>query len=348
MSSVASLARTSVVVGMLLAAAAALAASAEREAEVGGSTVDSLYDVQYLLNLAEQGDARAAFLLGTRFASGRGGAQDDSEAFRWFREASEAGLAEAQYNLGIMYANGRGVQRDMVEAARWYKAAADQGIAEAQFNIGTLYGLGLGVARNEQLAAGWLTKAADKGLPQAQYNLGVLFEHGRGVRLDARAALDWYRRAARQGFPQAQARYDALNAKLTLPEAPATAEQSPSAAPEKAAPPASDPPAPTKVAARPAAHGRWIAGAEPSGYTLQLLSDTDEANVKRFVARNIRPGEGDYFATERDGQVWYSVVYGVYDSYSAAKQAVSALPAAFGDRKPWIRKVGSIQQLMIR
>lgn len=334
--SVTCLARIWFVAGLLVAAGMAVAANAEREGGFGEPTVDSLYDVQYLLNLAEQGDARAAFLLGTRFASGRGGAQDDSEAFRWFRQASEAGLAEAQYNLGIMYANGRGVQRDMVEAARWYKAAADQGIAEAQYNIGTLYGLGLGVPRNETLAAEWLKKAADKGLPQAQYNLGVLYEHGRGLRLDARAALEWYRRAADQGFPQAQERYDALNAKLEVP-APASATG--------AALPV--PPAP-RPAAKAERFGAWIAKAEPGHYTLQLLSDTNEAGVKRYMTRNIPPGAGDYFATERDGQVWYSVVYGVYETYSAAREAAAGLPPALGERKPWIRKVGSIQQQMLR
>lgn len=348
-SSVACFTRAWLLVGLLVAAAAAGAASAEREAEFGEPTVDTLYDVQYLLNLAEQGDPRAAFLLGTRFASGRGGAQDDSEAVRWFRKASEAGLAEAQYNLGIMYANGRGVQRDMVEAARWYRAAADQGIAEAQFNIGTLYGLGLGVPRNETLAAEWLKRAAEKGLPQAQYNLGVLYEHGRGVRLDARAALQWYQRAADQGFPQARARYDTLKAKLDVPQAAqqtAAAGQTvaPAAEPAGAAPTA--PPASQTV--EKAGLGAWIARAEPEQYTLQLLSDTNEASVKRYVTRNIPAGQGDYFATERDGQVWYSVVYGIYESYAAAKQAAAGLPAALGERKPWIRKVGSIQKQMIR
>lgn len=337
------LARVCFVAGLLVVAGTAVAASEEREGGFGEPTVDTLYDVQYLHNLAEQGDARAAFLLGTRFASGRGGAQDDSEAFRWFRKASEAGLAEAQYNLGIMYANGRGVQRDMEEAARWYRAAAKQGIAEAQFNVGTLYGLGLGVPRDEKMAAEWLEKAADKGLPQAQYNLGVLYEHGRGVRLDARAALDWYRRAADQGFPQARERYNELSARLERP--PSGEASAVAAAPAASAPP----PRPAqKVATGSAPFGEWISRADPGHYTLQLLSDTNEASVRRYVARNIPPGEGDYFATERDGQTWYSVVYRVYQDYAAAKKAAAGLPPALGELKPWIRKVGSIHEQMRR
>ena len=98
----------------------------------GAATADpgGVADVQALLDLAGQGDARAAFLLGSRFASGNDGVRDDSEAARWFRQAADGGLAEAQYNLGVLYAQGRGVERDLAEAARWYRLAAEQGIAD--------------------------------------------------------------------------------------------------------------------------------------------------------------------------------------------------------------------------
>ncbi|HSS63892.1 MAG TPA: tetratricopeptide repeat protein [Gammaproteobacteria bacterium] len=163
------------------------------------------------------GDARAAFLLGTRFASGRGAARDDSEAFRWFERAAEAGVAEARHNLEIMYASGRGVVRNMAAAARWYEEAASQSIAEAPFDIGTLYALGAGVEKDEVRAAEWLQRAANKSLPQAQLNLGVLHEHGRGVRLDARMAMAWYRRAAKQRYPTAMQRLEALQGKFAAP-----------------------------------------------------------------------------------------------------------------------------------
>ena len=116
----------------------ALVAPAVLAQATSSSPVDTLIDVRTLLNQAERGDPHAAFLLGARFASGRGGVRDDSEAMRWFRAAANRGLAEAQYNLGIMYASGRGVERDMAEAVRWYRLAAEQEVAEAQFNLGTL------------------------------------------------------------------------------------------------------------------------------------------------------------------------------------------------------------------
>ena len=367
------------------AAQPTIAATGDTPDPLRAQTADALYDVQVLLNLAEQGDRRAAFLLGTRFASGRGGARDDSEAFRWFKQAAEAGLAEAQYNLGIMYGNGRGVQRNMLEAARWYRAAAEQGVAEAQFNIGTLYGLGLGVTRNEALAAEWLHKAADKALPQAQYNLGILYEHGRGVRLDGRAALVWYQRAADQGYRDAEKRLQTLSEKLNLsrdtgPSAPGRIAASPAAAepPAKApVPPAETPQSsvaiPTPVpalaeidtraaAGQPESLGRaqeestggahvadtWIASVDPGSYTLQLLSLTSEADVRRFVEGKIAVGSGGYFVHEKAGAIWYTVVYGAYPSYQSAIKAAADLPTNFGKIKPWIRNVGLVHKQMTR
>ncbi len=140
---------------------------------LGAQTPDAAYDARYLLRQAEQGDTRAAFLLGTRFATGRG------------------------------------VVRNMA-AARWYEEAANQSIAAAQFNIGTLYATGVGVGKDEVRAAEWLQRAAIKALPQAQFNLGVLHEHGRGVGQDARAAMAWYRRAAEQGYQPAKQRLQDL------------------------------------------------------------------------------------------------------------------------------------------
>ncbi|RKZ37746.1 MAG: hypothetical protein DRQ37_01170 [Gammaproteobacteria bacterium] len=188
---------------------------------------DTSVDVRSLLMLAEQGDSRASFLLGSRYASGRGGIRDDSEAVRWFRKAAEKGLAEAQYNLGIMYASGRGVARDMTAAAHWYQHAAAQGITAAQCNLGTLYGIGDGVARDERMAADWLRRAAEKGLPQAQYNLAVLHEHGRGVRMNASEAKRWYQRAAEQGFLAARRRLAVLREKLAAPGETPVVESAP-------------------------------------------------------------------------------------------------------------------------
>jgi hypothetical protein len=74
--------------------------------------------------LAQQGDATAQFSLGLMYANGRGVAQNDAEAAKWYRKAADQGDVRAQVALGHMYKSGRGVARDLAEAQRWFDKAA--------------------------------------------------------------------------------------------------------------------------------------------------------------------------------------------------------------------------------
>jgi len=81
---------------------------------------------------AEKGEAKAQFVLGLKYDTGKGVPQDYAEAAKWYRKAAEQGYAEAQFNLGTMYDEGRGVRQDYAEAAKWYRKAKDQGVAGAK------------------------------------------------------------------------------------------------------------------------------------------------------------------------------------------------------------------------
>jgi len=142
--------------------------------------------------LAQQGDARAQFLLGAVYAQGQGVPQDYAVAAQWFRRAAEQGHVAAQFNLGVRYHEGRGVPRDPGEAAVWFQRAAQQGFARAQYNLGVLYLHGDGVPRDASQAAQWLRRAAAQGDPKAQYNLGLLYEAGTGVPRDVEEAYVWF------------------------------------------------------------------------------------------------------------------------------------------------------------
>ena len=54
---------------------------------------------------------------------------------RQTRVAAERGNAHAQVELGLMYAEGRGVAQDDAEAVRWYRSVADQGLGEARARL---------------------------------------------------------------------------------------------------------------------------------------------------------------------------------------------------------------------
>lgn len=65
------------------------------------------------------------------YEQGRGVNQNDVEAARLYRLAADQGLARAQFILGLCYRSGRGVSEDPVEAVRLFRLAADQVYAYA-------------------------------------------------------------------------------------------------------------------------------------------------------------------------------------------------------------------------
>jgi TPR repeat protein len=110
--------------------------------------------------LAEDGNAKAESILGFAYYRGRGVAQNDTEAAKWFKLAADQGDAPSRFTLGVMYGEGRGVPQDFAEAAQWYRLAAEQGDAQAQYNLGLAYARGEGVTQNAVEAHMWFNLAA--------------------------------------------------------------------------------------------------------------------------------------------------------------------------------------------
>ena len=92
----------------------------------------------------------------------------------------------------------------------------------------------------------------------------------------------------------------------------------------------------------------WLARLDPDHYTLQVLSHTDEASVRRYLEGNFDDGEAGYFAFNLDGKTWYTVVTGDYTSYSRATAAAQSLAGRLQDSQPWVRKIAVIQKVAIR
>jgi TPR repeat protein len=83
--------------------------------------------VRLLRPLAEQGDARAQYYLGTRYFTGAGVPQDNAEALKWFRLSADQENADGQGALGSMYYMGAGVPQDYVLAHMWFNLSAARG-----------------------------------------------------------------------------------------------------------------------------------------------------------------------------------------------------------------------------
>ena len=76
---------------------------------------------------ADRGDIDAQFNLAKMYEAGRSGLkQDYVEAERWHRRAAEQGDPYAQASLGILLRFGKGVAQDDVEAYKWFYLAISQ------------------------------------------------------------------------------------------------------------------------------------------------------------------------------------------------------------------------------
>ena len=78
------------------------------------------------------------------------------------------------------------------------------------------------------------------------------------------------------------------------------------------------------------------------------MSATDERYARRFLEKHFTYGQAGYFASEKDGTTWYSVVWGTFPNINAARAAIATLPEELKRRKPWVRRIGDIQVKAIR
>lgn len=119
------------------------------------------------LPLAEKGDHRAMYALGSMYAGGQGVPQDLKEAMKWFRKAAIYGRPDAMFKIGLMYDEGHGVEADSKQAVKWYGKSATSGYSLAQFKVGEMYAQGRGVKQNPAKAYAWLKLASANGLNDA-------------------------------------------------------------------------------------------------------------------------------------------------------------------------------------
>jgi TPR repeat protein len=60
------------------------------------------------------------------YAIGQGLPKDYTTAATWYRKAAEQGQAKAQFLLGMMYARGQGVPQDYATAHMWFNLSASR------------------------------------------------------------------------------------------------------------------------------------------------------------------------------------------------------------------------------
>jgi len=107
-------------------------------------------------------------------------------------------------------------------------------------------------------------------------------------------------------------------------------------------------PAPAQPAAAPAPKPRGDAsGLPPDGFVVQLLAMSSKRAIESLAAELQVPGLSAA-RIERDGQLFYVLLFGVYPDRDAAESASAARPEALRRFEPWIRRFGSLQDAIQR
>jgi localization factor PodJL len=204
--------------------------------------------LEKLTALARSGNVMAEAVLGFDYLDGGNGVQvNEAEAARWLERAANQGNAVAAYRLGTLYERGHGVPTDSAQAMQWYTVAAKQGNRKAMHNLAVAFAEGTGVPKNMSFAVQWFTRAANLGLSDSQFNLAVLYERGMGVPQSLTEAYKWYSIAAAQGDTESKTRVDALATQLTPADKQAAQHAADTFQPKPLDKTANNPPASTDI-----------------------------------------------------------------------------------------------------
>ncbi len=90
----------------------------------------------------------------------------------------------------------------------------------------------------------------------------------------------------------------------------------------------------------------WILVQDESQYTIQLSASRDLASVRNFLRRNSLPGPSSIFSFERNGEVWYALVHGVFPTLTDARRAVEQMPDGAQRDQPWIRSISRVKSIL--
>jgi cell division septation protein DedD len=139
---------------------------------------------------------------------------DHAEATAIWKNLAEKGDADAAFNLGQAFRLGRGVPADSAQAKRWFERAANKGHVDAQVSLGLL----LFDSGDRGAAMAWLRKAADKGEPRALLVIGTALFNGDGMKQDPLLGYAYVSRAAAQGLAPAKTTLAEMDKIMTVDE----------------------------------------------------------------------------------------------------------------------------------
>jgi len=299
--------------------------------------------------MAENGNAQAQLLVADMYRQGLGVTPTDEEAIRWYRKAAENGVPEGQHAVAGAYFEGKTLPHSLEQAIAWWSRAASAGLAAAQYNLGLVYARGLGAGRDERSAREWFEQAAGQGHTGAQFALGVMYAYGQGVERDADRASQWFEQAAKQGMPEAQYNVAALaKAKQERPVDPHAVQEWLRKPTEPVLTAAHE----TLASIRAQSAGNrikaesWILAREPSHFTVQLATITDQSTVIPFIESQTLDQDMAYFRVTAEHRTHYVIICGDFGTVQDARTALAQLPAQLLQAKPLVRSFQQVRAMI--
>ncbi|UVK89241.1 sel1 repeat family protein [Pseudomonas sp. B21-051] len=165
---------------------------------------------------AGEGIVEAQALLGQILLDGRGIAQDQPLALRWFAIAADQGHLMSRNMLGRCHEHGWGCTANAALAARHYRIAAQAGLDWSMYNLANLLATGRGTTEDPSQALALYRRAAEQGHAKSMNLFGRYLEEGLFCPQDRVAAREWYRRSAQGGDFRGQFSYAAVLAEEGL------------------------------------------------------------------------------------------------------------------------------------
>jgi septal ring-binding cell division protein DamX len=185
------------------------------------------------------------------------------------------------------------------------------------------------VSGDYDLAISIWKKLAQQGNPVAQYNLAIFYKEGYGVDSNSSESKRWYKAAAQHRLVQATSRIG----ERSIQPANESDIQNEEALLQSNSVSKTDPVG-------------WVLSQNPKHYTLQLASSRSERRIKKYYEENKMQGKGGYYKKVQDGETWYFLIYGAFNSSRNASNEIEQLPEEIRKWSPWVRRLGNIQKVI--
>lgn len=148
-----------------------------------------------LMDMAEDGEPNAQYLVGKLYEDGPVLIPDSVEAQYWLGLSAQQGHVAAQYELGKLLLSNDPEVCDTALGMQWLEYAAGNGSDHAAYRLGKEYLRGKVVEKDMAQATDYLIRSAEAGNQYAQYALGKLYLD----KQDQEPARYWFTQSANQG-----------------------------------------------------------------------------------------------------------------------------------------------------